>query len=881
MERKGNKHSRQDSQEQDQRHERHAERLKRPRLDDCNFVDETMSPLSVAVERERVDRNILTALDEDQTSSDSTSFKYQHNSYDIMYTLSTDPPVHDRDKDHDAVENITTPAAMTLAQKSGLKPAASSSVFPSTSFISRFLTDANKKIPMVLPRREACTSPRFSDGDSKKCPQEEPGNVVICRLPNEGVVTNLEAASLAAAWCAKLGLDRGWPKNYTLVSMCTRPLSGLRWDAYLFGHPSGRKYRSPNEFLPHLEWLCSSDPMVPCICKICNGERIKDLSHIEFLNPPPDMAEQSEPESENAASIENVEKPVSVIAEAAAPIPLVLPSAPTSEPLKKSTILDADWGADNSDSSSEDGSYGGDLSNESESESDDMDDDDDDDSEDSDSNDETGEPQKVVFGDLEAVNGPSSFSSVSRRPKLLPKMGASRILPVDVLNSLYTPLRKSEIAWYPSARLNFQPAPSNLDKFLQRMPMWPVLLLSHPDPASRLAIILPLPLPSPSEIQAAASLYPENHAPPFLRSTVRTTDTPSHYTPKPTNAPIFGPRTVHVSDLVPWRQISATPPHHSRKYMSTDHAWQRRWNRGVLQAVGASSTWEPLFATEKAEKREEECEHPQSTEIDNAVSTLGTVWKEMKAVRYGAEVVRVGDWVHVVLPSPFVDDKMEMRNIAVSQAVVKHRLMRVDRLVFRSPAVNSLRRFEGGMIEGLEEMRARQILEAQRKVGKVIVEGEVYVFRKKMGWVLVGKKRCTMRKVVTGRRFGFEKGAEAALGDVALAGGYDGSKEVEEVGGGFGQLGLIVGEGRRYWNGWVDTIVGRSDSEDVDGGKVSAKVELVRTLEAIGSDGREAEASDVGVDFNYEEDNEDEAGGGGGPVTITVDLFSSDTESNG
>ncbi|TKA68851.1 hypothetical protein B0A49_08081 [Cryomyces minteri] len=49
-----------------------------------------------------------------------------------------------------------------------------------------------------------------------------------------------------------------------------------RQDAYLYGHPQGRKkrYRSPLEFLPHLLWLCLDNTGDPndCSCKICYPE---------------------------------------------------------------------------------------------------------------------------------------------------------------------------------------------------------------------------------------------------------------------------------------------------------------------------------------------------------------------------------------------------------------------------------------------------------------------------------------------------------------------------------------------------------------------------------------------------------------------------------
>ncbi|KIV99610.1 uncharacterized protein PV09_08785 [Verruconis gallopava] len=52
-----------------------------------------------------------------------------------------------------------------------------------------------------------------------------------------------------------------------------------RQDAYLYGHPGGRKkrFRSPGDFFPHLLWLCTDeagDPM-NCTCKLCSPDELQ------------------------------------------------------------------------------------------------------------------------------------------------------------------------------------------------------------------------------------------------------------------------------------------------------------------------------------------------------------------------------------------------------------------------------------------------------------------------------------------------------------------------------------------------------------------------------------------------------------------------------
>ncbi|KAI5363341.1 Putative cryptic loci regulator 2 [Septoria linicola] len=54
-----------------------------------------------------------------------------------------------------------------------------------------------------------------------------------------------------------------------------------RQDAYLYGHPAGRRkrFRSPNDFFPHLLWLCTDESGDPdnCSCKICTPEELENI----------------------------------------------------------------------------------------------------------------------------------------------------------------------------------------------------------------------------------------------------------------------------------------------------------------------------------------------------------------------------------------------------------------------------------------------------------------------------------------------------------------------------------------------------------------------------------------------------------------------------
>lgn len=54
-----------------------------------------------------------------------------------------------------------------------------------------------------------------------------------------------------------------------------------RQDAYLYGHPHGKRkrFRSPNDFFPHLLWLCTDESGDPdnCTCKLCSPEDLENL----------------------------------------------------------------------------------------------------------------------------------------------------------------------------------------------------------------------------------------------------------------------------------------------------------------------------------------------------------------------------------------------------------------------------------------------------------------------------------------------------------------------------------------------------------------------------------------------------------------------------
>lgn len=105
-----------------------------------------------------------------------------------------------------------------------------------------------------------------------------------------------------------------------------------RQDAYLYGHPMGRKkrYRSPADFFPHLLWLSTDESGDPdnCSCKLCCPE---DLESLGLGAPAKTKAERAIPEQKPAAS----QPPAPVAKPASAPAvakPKVEAAAPNPKP---------------------------------------------------------------------------------------------------------------------------------------------------------------------------------------------------------------------------------------------------------------------------------------------------------------------------------------------------------------------------------------------------------------------------------------------------------------------------------------------------------------------------------------------------------------------
>ena len=123
-----------------------------------------------------------------------------------------------------------------------------------------------------------------------------------------------------------------------------------RQDAYLYGHPEGRKkrFRSPNEFFPHLLWLATDDSgdHNNCNCKVCTPEELeldeKDTSRSHLttetsesskakapaLSRPSDVLKQ--PPKERKPSIQQQPQPIVQQLPSRYPQPSQIPARPAA-----------------------------------------------------------------------------------------------------------------------------------------------------------------------------------------------------------------------------------------------------------------------------------------------------------------------------------------------------------------------------------------------------------------------------------------------------------------------------------------------------------------------------------------------------------------------
>ena len=108
-----------------------------------------------------------------------------------------------------------------------------------------------------------------------------------------------------------------------------------RQDAYLYGHPAGRKkrYRSPADFFPHLLWLCTDESGDPdnCGCKVCSPEELTDVMPETKTKAKPEAAGQHTfVMTKPGQSMTKVKQDVNSATAAPRPLTAPRPLAPTT-----------------------------------------------------------------------------------------------------------------------------------------------------------------------------------------------------------------------------------------------------------------------------------------------------------------------------------------------------------------------------------------------------------------------------------------------------------------------------------------------------------------------------------------------------------------------
>ncbi|KAI4200371.1 MAG: hypothetical protein LQ346_002381 [Caloplaca aetnensis] len=90
------------------------------------------------------------------------------------------------------------------------------------------------------------------------------------------------------------------PENYRLYERVKSNSAGSETtDAYLYGHPHGRKkrYRSPGDFFPHLLWLATDESADAdnCSCKFCAPDDIQVFEKPDKPKPPEPVKKPESP----------------------------------------------------------------------------------------------------------------------------------------------------------------------------------------------------------------------------------------------------------------------------------------------------------------------------------------------------------------------------------------------------------------------------------------------------------------------------------------------------------------------------------------------------------------------------------------------------------
>ncbi|EGG12366.1 uncharacterized protein MELLADRAFT_101790 [Melampsora larici-populina 98AG31] len=90
-----------------------------------------------------------------------------------------------------------------------------------------------------------------------------------------------------------------FPENYQLFNY----IKGSLQDQYLFGSSHVRKFRTANEFLPHLQWLATSNSTITCQCKYCAGTKSQTETNSNYTNHSQPTIQRSKPTNSKRKAI--------------------------------------------------------------------------------------------------------------------------------------------------------------------------------------------------------------------------------------------------------------------------------------------------------------------------------------------------------------------------------------------------------------------------------------------------------------------------------------------------------------------------------------------------------------------------------------------------
>ncbi|KAI9340649.1 hypothetical protein DFJ73DRAFT_552621 [Zopfochytrium polystomum] len=465
--------------------------------------------------------------------------------------------------------------------------------------------------------------PKISDGREEVHPVPTGS---LTRLPDDGPEVH--------RWMSKLRLA-GLPPGFALFKQVRQ--SGEHADLYLYGHPAGRKFRSSNEFAPHVDWMVKGDAAARCSCKYCHDVVDHRAYPVEPTQERLISATGEAPEPDQSAlSTEGGPNHHDTVTDT---VEHESTSKRTSKPEESSLAVgQSENGAAlvAGDDEDDDSSYK--APNDSDS------------SDETDSSDEEDETSSEEDSSNDSSHGGSSDEGPERKKaRLSSPVPVTKRLDIAAFTN-WNPCRIGEVFWCLTSRLE-----GNEKIEATNVSYWPVLCLPSNSSAvgeaysshdQMSALVLPLPLPTPSEL---SHLSDPTVAPIQLLPHTDRRTTPGHYVPRP-DPFIMGPREVPTSCLVPFAL---------RPYLeSSDDGWSEErqyFIRGALQGLAAISSWEVMVpganVTVPVSPDSTEDEDDKKSEHSAAASST-EVYQEVLLLRWGTNVIRPGDFVDVALPVP-------------------------------------------------------------------------------------------------------------------------------------------------------------------------------------------------------------------------------------